>query len=397
MKLVSVAGMVIFLFLCWLLSENKKRIPWKTIIVGILLQLIFALLILKTYVGRIVFDAANVVFMKIIGFSEKGAMFVFGNLVTDTSIGAIVAFKVLPIIIFVSALSGILYFLGVIQFFINLIARVMYKTMALSGAEAFSAASFIFLGIEAVTFIKDYISKMTRSELFVVMSSFMATIASSVMVTYASFGAEPGHLLAASIMSAPAAVVIAKIIVPERDVPETIGTAKIKIEVREHNIIEAAASGTSAGLKLALEVGAMLIAFISILEMINTVFILLGTTFDKVMGYVFSPFAYLMGVPFSEARLVGQLLGIKTVFNEFLAYLKMKEFIAQGLLSQRSVVISTYALCGFANFGSLGIIIAGISSLAPERRCEVASLGIKSIISGTFASFLTAIIANWLI
>ncbi|MBN1621082.1 MAG: hypothetical protein JW871_00640 [Endomicrobiales bacterium] len=396
-RIVSVIGILVFLGISYLLSERKKSINWRIVSWGLILQLAFAVLILKTRIGIVIFSGVRVVFDRVISFSDKGASFLFGSLTTNAEIGAVMAFKALPIIIFVSSVMGILYYLGVIQFFIVIGAKIMQNTMKISGAEALGAALLVFMGIEATTAIQAYIRKMTRSELFVTMSAFMSTIASSVMATYASFGAEPGHLLAASIMSAPASIVIAKIMIPEKDKPETAGIVELKVEKTDHNVIEAAANGASLGLKLALQIGAMLIAFIGLVWMFNSIFEVFGTSFDKIIGYLFSPFAVLLGIPPKEAIIVGNLLGTKTVFNEFIAYLQLKDLIAGGALSPRSIVISTYALCGFANFGSLAILIGGIGGIAPERKKDVASLGIKSIIAGTLACFITATIAGILL
>ena len=348
---------------------------------------------LKTAAGTVLFGGARAVFDRLISFSDKGASFVFGTLVSDQQIGGIFAFKVLPMIIFVSSLMGILQYIGVIDVLVKLGARIMQKTMKISGAESLGAAMLVFMGIESTTALKNYISRMTRSELFVVMTAFMATIAGSVMATYVFFGAEPGHLLAASIMSAPAAIVIAKMLIPETEVPQTSGMNEYTIEKTDSGIIEAAANGASNGLTLALQVGAMVIAFIGLVWMVDAVFGLLGTSFNKVLGYLFAPFAFLMGVPAGEVVTMGQLLGTKTVFNEFIAYMQFKELIATGALSPRSLVIATYALCGFANFGSLAILIGAI---APERKKEAALLGIKSMIAGTLACFMTACIAGML-
>lgn len=396
-RLISVGGMVVFFLLAWLLSENRRKVSWRLVGWGLVLQFLFALAILKTRAGHLIFEGARKGFGLIIGFSDKGASFVFGSLVTDLEIGAIVAFKVLPIIIFVSSLMGILYYFGIIQFFVRFAARIMHRTMGSSGAESLGAALMTFMGIESVTAIKTYIRKMTRSELFTVMTAFMSTIASSVMATYASFGAEPGHLLAASIMSAPAAIVIAKLMIPESEVPATYGGVRFEAEKSESNVVEAAASGASTGLTLALQIGAMLIAFVSLVWMIDAFFGLFHTSFARLAGYIFSPLAFLMGVPWEEAMSVGNLLGTKTVFNEFLAYLELKELIGTGALSPRSITISTYALCGFANFGSMAILIGGIGGIAPERKSEAATLGIKSLIAGTLACFTTATIAGILI
>jgi CNT family concentrative nucleoside transporter len=395
-RLISLTGLFVFIGLSYLLSENRKKVSLKLIFWGIFLQFIFALFILKTKIGFILFDYIRIIVNSIIEFSDKGASFVFGNLVNDTNIGAIVAFRVLPIIIFVSSLSGILYYLGIIQLIVEFIAKIMQRTMKSSGAESFGAALLIFMGIESMTAIKIYIQKMTRSELFTIMTAFMATIASSVMVTYASFGADPGHLLTASIMSAPAAIIISKIMIPEIEVPVTTGKVKFITEKTDKNIIDAAANGASVGLQLALQIGAMLIAFISLIWLLNSIFGLFNTSFEQLMGYLYAPFAFLLGIPWNESIIVGKLLGTKTVFNEFLAYLQLKELIKSGVLSQRTIIITTYALCGFANFGSMAILIGGIGGIAPDKKGIVAELGIKSIISGTIACFMTATIAGLL-
>lgn len=396
-KIQALIGFVVILVLSFLLSEAKKSIKIRIIVYGVILQLFFALIILKTKIGFLIFNYVNIIVYKIIEFSDKGAGFVFGKLVNDPGIGAFVAFRVLPIIIFVSALMGILYYFGIIQFFVKIMAKLMQKSMKISGAESLGAALLIFMGIESSTAIKEYIKRMTKSEIFTYMTAFMSTIASSVMASYVSFGVSAGHLLAASIMSAPAAVMIAKIIIPEREEPETLGYVKFKIEKTEVNIIEAAANGASVGVNLAIQIGAMLIAFVGLIYMIDGILNIFKFSLDKLFGYIFYPFAIILGVPSKEAFKVAQLLGTKTVFNEFIAYLKLKDLIATSQLSERSIVISTYALCGFSNFGSIAILIGGISGIAPDKKSLVAKLGIKSLIAGTFASFLTAIIASLLI
>lgn len=393
-KMISFVGIFVFIALAWIFSENKKKVDWATVAWGLGLQFFFALLILKTRAGLVLFDFTRVVFEKVVGFSDRGAAFLFGSLVNDTGIGAIFAFKVLPIIIFVSSLMGMLYYLGVIQFFVKIGARIMRRSMRLSGAESFGAVLLTFMGIEGVTAISAYIAAMTRSELFVLMSAYMATIAASVMVTYSTFGAEPGHLLAASIMSVPAAVLIAKVMVPETGFPETANVSAGGAPKAEKNIIEAVANGASLGVNLAIQVGAMLIAFISMIWMVNYLLGLIGTSFEEIMGVIFWPFAVLMGIPPGEAATAAKMLGTKTVFNEFIGYLQLKEVIAARTMSPHSIVIMTYALCGFANFGSLAILIGGIGGIAPNRKAEVSSLGVKAIVSGTLASFITACIAG---
>lgn len=394
-RLVSFGGLLVLLGIAFVLSEKKKGIDLRIVAWGLGLQFLLALFVLKTSVGEVLFDAVQEVFLRFIGFSDEGAEFLFGRLATDPSFGAIVAFQVLPIVIFVSAVSGILYHFRVIQTVVKWIAHLMQKTMGTSGAESLGAALFIFLGVESVTAIGKYIQKMTRSELFVIMTAFLATIATSVMGAYVAFGAEAGHLLAASLMSAPAAVVIAKIMIPETGEPLTTGKVEFEPEVNTENAMDAAAGGAINGMHLALNIGAMLIAFVGMVAMAN--YILQGITglsLESIFGYAFSPFAVLMGVPAQDAIRVGQLLGTKTVLNEFLAYQQMTEMAADGRLSPRAITISTYALCGFANFGSVGILIGGLRSVAPNRGKEVATLAIKALIAGTLAAFTTACFAG---
>lgn len=308
------------------------------------------------------------------------------------------AFQVLPIIIFFSAISSVLYHFGVIQIVVQALARIMLHSMRISGAESLAAALFIFMGIESVTAIHKYIEKMTRSELFVVMTAFLATMASSVMAVYSLFGAEVRHLLAASIMSAPAAVVIAKMMIPETEEPLSAGRVDFKPDIPTHNAVDAAASGAASGLRLALNIGAMLIAFVGIVTLINlTMGAAVGFTLNEVFGYLFAPFAIIMGVPLEDAFKVGQLLGTKTILNEFLAYQTMLEMVTAGELNPRSVLICTYALCGFANLGSIAILIGSVGSLIPDRRAEVASLSARAIVSGTLACFMTACFAGALV
>jgi CNT family concentrative nucleoside transporter len=335
--------------------------------------------------------------------SDAGATFLFGRLVTDTEIGAVAAFQVLPIVIFVSALAGVLYHLGVVQLVVKGLARLMQRLMDTSGAESLACALFIFLGIEATTAIAAYIRRMTRSELFTLMTGFMATIAGSVMGAYAAFvGIErAGHLLAASVMSAPAAIVLAKIMIPETEEPMTRGRVRFDPPMEAANLIDAAARGAGQGLKLALNIGAMLIAFVGLVALVNlTLAAATGPlldepmTLERLFGYAFSPLAVAMGVPWEDALEVGRLLGKKTVLNEFLAYLDLKAMIADGSLAPRSILISTYALCGFANFGSVAILIGGLGSIDPDRKGLIARLGVRAIVSGTLAAFMTACFAG---
>lgn len=397
-RLVSLIGIFVFIAIAYGLSINRKAIPWKTVGISFLLQFLTALFMLKTALGIKLFSVLNKIFMAFLSYSDKGAEFLFGSLVKDTKIGAIVAFKVLPVIIFVSSFMAVLAHLRIIEYTIKALAHIFYRTLGISGAEAFSTSLFIFMGIETVTGLKDYVEEMTDSETFLVMTAFLATIAGSVMATYVSFGASAGHLMSASLMSAPAAVALAKIMVPETDTPKTAGDIKsVKYKRHKGNIISAAALGASDGLSLSLQIAAMLIAFIAMIYMLDSWLTPTGLTLEKLFGWIFSPFAFLMGVPWSEAKEVGVLLGTKTVFNEFLAYLQLHGHIVKHTLSQRSIVIASYALCGFANFGSIAIMVGGIGALAPSKRDLVTKLSIRALVAGTLASFMTASFASILL
>lgn len=411
-RLISVAGLFILVGIAWALSENRKAAPWRLVVLGLVLQVVLALLVLRTGFGAAFFEAIREAFDVIREASLQGSRFVFGALTDvivlepDAVVGAeepvlinaVVGFQVLPIIIFVSTAAGMLYHLGVLQAVVRAMAWLMRRTLKTSGAETFATAALVFMGIEAMPAIKAYLRDMTRSELCTIMTAFMSTVAASVLVLYASFGAEPGHLLAASIMSAPAAIVVAKLLVPETQKPKTAGDEWIRVEVESHNVMDGAARGASDGVMLAVNVGALLIAFVSLIYVVNRAcFAVIGITFSELAGYLFVPFAVLMGVPLEDAPSVGQLLGTKTIVNELVAYTELQAMIAEGALQPRSITIATYALCGFANPGSLGILLAGLVGLAPERRHEITQLGVKSFIGGTLAVFMTAAIAGILV
>lgn len=383
--------------MAWGMSENRKAVPWRLIAWGVLLQFGVGLLILHTSLHGYVFRGMEVVTGVLTECTIEGSRFVFGTLAEDANLKALMAFQVLPVIIFVSALAAILQHLRVIQAVVQAMAWLMKRTLKTSGAETFATALLIFTGIESVTAIRAYLRNMTRSELCTIMTAFTATIAGSVLIIYASFGAEPGHLLTASLMSAPAAIVVSKLMVPETGQPETSGDTKVRIDVTTRNVIDAAAQGTSQGLTMALQVAAMIIAFIALVHLLDLMLSVTGYTFVDVLALVFRPFAYLMGVSSGDAATLAQLLGKKTVLNEFLAYLDLKTCIEQGTLSPRGIVIATYALCGFANPGSAGILIAGLDVLVPERRGEVCELSVKAFIGGTLACFMTACVAGVLI
>jgi len=419
-NLVSALGIVVLLGLAWALSAHRRLFPRRTVLWGLVLQFAFALLLLRTAWGQAAFDWLRGAVVQLLAFTDPGAEFVFGPLfrtapqyvehlgpgkswwqavdpVTGSPItlGIVFAVHVLPIIIFFCSLIAILYHLGVMQRLIQGIAWVMQKTMKTSGAETLSVAANIFVGqTEAPIVVRPYLAGMTQSELMAVMVGGFATIAGSVMAAYVRFGIDAGHLLTASVLSAPAALVMAKIMLPETAPTATAGTTRIAASREHANVLEAAAAGASDGVKLALNVGGMLIAFIALVAMINYGLGWLGTSLQEIFGWVFAPLAWTMGIPWDEARTFGNLLGTKIAINEFVAYIQLVEAGHAGALSPRSVVIATYALCGFANFSSLAIQIGGIGAMAPGRRADLARLGLKAMFAGAFASWLTACIAG---
>ncbi|MFA6028469.1 MAG: nucleoside transporter C-terminal domain-containing protein [Elusimicrobiota bacterium] len=416
-QLMSVFGTAVILGVAWLLSKNKGAVNWRTVLWGTALQFIFALLILKTPPGRWVFDAMNLVVLKLLSFQEEGAKFVFGSLALppgrEGSLGFYFAFQVLTTIVFLSSLMSVLYYLGVMQKVVLFFGRIMQYTCKTSGAETLCASANIFVGqTEAPLLVRPYIEEMTESELFCVMVGGMATIAAGVMVAYVSmlqpyFPDVAGHLLAASVMSAPAAIVIAKLMLPETGQPKTLGTLKLEYRDTSANVIEAAAGGASTGMQLALNVGAMLVAFMSLLAMVNwglhrgcALFGHPEIGLEMLMGWLLSPVAWIMGVPWKDCPIIGTLMGEKTILNEFVAYLHMSQYAAAHVADQiayRSYVIGVYALCGFSNILSIAIQIGGIGALAPGRRPDLARLGVKALIAGSLACFLTASIVGILV
>ena len=401
-RMISIVGLLSMVLIAFLLSDDRKKINWRTVLSGIVLQIVFGLLILKTNAGMSVFEGARQFFAGILNFTNEGSNFVFGSLNSPAKVGFVFAFMVLPTIIFMSALMSVLYHIGIMQVVIRFTAKVMVKVMGTSGAESLAAAANIFAGqTEAPLVVKPFVDKMTRSELMALMTGGMATVAGGVLAAYVGLGIDAGHLLAASVMSAPAALVCAKIMVPETETSLSDGEVKMAFEKKSANIIDAAATGAGEGLQLALNVGSMLLAFIALIAMFNGLLSFVGGWFnfsdlslELISGYIFSPVAFLMGVPWAEANAVGALLGKKLVINEFVAYLDLQKQLTT--LSPKSVVISTYALCGFANFSSIAIQLGGIGSIAPERRSDLAKLGVKCLIGGTLACFMTASIAGFL-
>jgi CNT family concentrative nucleoside transporter len=402
-KIISFFGLLALIAIAYGLSTSRKHINWKTVIAGVFLQILIALIILKTSLGQNAFEHIRVLAIKLLDFTNEGSAFIFGDLIKPDKFGFIFAFIVLPTIIFVSSLTSVLYHLNILQKVVEGCAFVMMKVMGTSGAESLSAAANIFAGqTEAPLVVKPYIPLMTKSELLALMTGGMATIAGGVLAAYVGMGIDAGHLLAASVMSAPAALVCAKLMVPETEVSQTAGVVKVKLEKTSVNVIDAATEGAGEGLKLALNVAAMLLAVIALVAMLNAGLGMIGgwfgwpqLSFELVSGYLFSPIAFLMGVPWNECIQVGGLLGKKMVINEFVAYVDLKEMIPN--LSSRAVTISTYALCGFANFSSIAIQIGGIGTLAPNRKKDLAELGIKSLIAGSLACFMTACVASFFI
>lgn len=404
-KFMSFIGLLVMVAIAFSASSSRKNIRWKTVVMGVGLQFALALIILKTPFGLAVFNTAKEAFNGILNYTSEGSRFIFGSLTDIPKSGFIFAFLVLPTIIFMSSLMSVLYHIGIMQKIVEVTARVMMKVMGTSGAESLSAAANIFVGqTEAPLVVKPFVEKMTQSELMALMTGGMATVAGGVLAAYVGMGVDAGHLLAASVMSAPAALVCAKLMVPEVEESQTEGVVKIDLPKTHANLIDAAASGASEGLGLALNVGAMLLAFIALIAMLNGMLSWVGglvgvpqLSFEFVIGYVFAPFAFLMGVPWDDCVEVGVMLGKKTVVNEFVAYMDLQTAIKTAAISERAITITTYALCGFANFSSIAIQLGGIGGLAPSRRHDLAKLGVKSLIGGTLACFMTACIAGMLI
>tara|TARA_B100000949_G_C14273665_1_gene448553 strand:+ start:753 stop:1964 length:1212 start_codon:yes stop_codon:yes gene_type:complete len=403
--MIGLLGIITLLGIAVAMSNNRKQINFRIVGWGLGLQLIFALFILKTPLGKPVFGFLDKVVSKLISFSDAGSDFLFTSFVPDVGFHPSLinfAFRALPTIIFFSSLMAVLYHLGIIQFVVKWIARAMQKTMGTSGSETLSVSANIFVGqTEAPLMIRPFIGKMTQSELMAVMVGGFATVAGGVLAIYVKWLTDipgiAGHLLAASVMSAPAALVIAKIIYPETESSETMGDLKIHVEQNSSNAMEALGNGATDGLKLAANVGAMLVAFISIVALVNYLLSFAGTSMDAILAIVFKPLAWTMGVPWEEAGQMGMLMGKKIVFTELIAYGDLKDIIAEGQISERTAIIASYALCGFANFGSIGIQLGGIGGMAPERKKDLAKLVTKAMVGGALASWLTATVAGILI
>ena len=413
-------GLAVLLGITWLFSNNKKAVDWKLVATGITLQIAFAALVLLVPGGRDVFDWLGKGFVKILSFVNEGSNFIFGSLMDVPKYGFIFAFQVLPTIIFFSALMGVMYHLNIMQAIVRVMAWAITKVMRVSGAETTSVCASVFIGqTEAPLTVRPYISKMTQSELITMMIGGMAHIAGGVLAAYVGMlgGGDPAsqafyakHLLAASIMAAPATLVVAKLLVPETGTPLTRGTVKMEVEKTSSNIIDAAAAGAGDGLRLALNIGAMLLAFIALIALLNAPLTWIGdvtglaaaigkpTNLATIFGYVLAPIAWVIGTPWADATTVGSLIGQKVVINEFVAYMDLSQIIQGNVpgttLSEEGRLIATYALCGFANFSSIAIQIGGIGGLAPDRRQDLAKFGLRAVLGGTIATLMTATIAG---
>ena len=434
-KLQALVGLSLIFCIAYAFSSARRAIDWRTVGWGLALQVIFALVVLKTTVGQRVFETLGGAVTKLLSFADVGSAFVFGILgdrpawerVMSATLGAdgpryvlIFAFQVLPTIIFIAALFAILYYFGVMQLVVRFFAWMMRSVMRASGAESLNVAASIFMGqTEAPLTIRPFLPKMTQSELMTVMTSGMAHISGGIMAAYILFGIEAKHLLTAVIMTAPGTLMMAKMFVPETEQPETLGTVKLKVEKTDVNLVDAAGRGTGEGLHLAMNVGAMLISFLALVALTNALLgaaggwvhehvptvswtfnAWLGTPLNQlslqaILGWVFGPIAWALGVPWRDAGTIGSLLGTRMVLNEFVAYSQLGAL--KATLDPRSFTIATFALCGFANLSSIGIQLGGIGALAPSRRQDLARLGVRAMIAGTLANFVTATIAGALL
>ena len=409
-RLISLFGLLVMIALAFAMSADRRNVDRRLVAAGVGLQFLLALLVLKTGPGQVLFGYIGAFFTALLNYVDAGSSFVFGDAFGEHFF----AFKVLPTIIFFSALMGVLYHLGLVQYVVAAFAWVMQRTLRTSGAESLAAAANVFVGqTEAPLVVRPYVASMTRSELMALMVGGFATIAGGVLAAFVGLGIDAGHLVAASVISAPAALLVAKVMQPEVEESKTLGRVSIEVERTATNVVEAAANSTLDGLRLALNVAAMLIAALGLIALVDGALGLLGQgvgymldieglewSLSAALGYVFAPFAWLMGIEAKDCLLAGELLGKKMVANEFVSYVQLSQWIQpdSGVeLSQRSVTILTYALCGFANFSSIGIQIGGIGGIAPERRRDLARLGFRAMLGGSLACFMTACVAGILL
>ncbi|PWG82163.1 NupC/NupG family nucleoside CNT transporter [Pararcticibacter amylolyticus] len=420
-RFTGLIGIALIFAIAFLLSNNRKAINYRVVFSGLAIQIVLAVFILKVPVGKAVFAWLGALVTKILDFSHAGAEFVFGPLANQLSlsksfgVNAIFFFNIVPTIIFVAVLVSVAYYLGIMQRIVKVVAYAVYKVMGVSGAEALSNVASAFVGqVEAQIMIKPYLKGMTMSELLASMTGSMACIAGGVMAIYISLGVPAEYLLAASIMAAPAALVISKIVWPETQISETKGKVSLEIKKTSANLVDSISHGASDGLKVGLNVIAMLIGFIAIIALVDAILGWIGAglgnmgvslsfigidihhlSLNQILGSIFSVFARAMGVPGKDVHAAGSLMGTKMVINEFVAYLDLAKI--KGSLDPKTLIITSFALCGFANFSSIAIQVGGIGELAPERRTDLAKLGVKALICGTLASYLSATIAGMLL
>ena len=396
-RFVPLLGMLAILIAAFLLSSNRRAIRWRIVVWGLGLQLLVAIFVLRTSTGFTAMDRASQAVVWVLNFAFAGSKFMFGFLGDPKGgSGFIFAFQALPMIIFVASLFSILYYLRILPLLVLGLGKIMFRIMRTSGAESLEVAASIMMGqTEAPLVIRPYLEDLTESELMTVMTAGMAHIAGSVLGAYVLFGAEPRHLLTAVVMTAPGTILISKILVPETETPKTAGHVEMNLERTDVNILDAASRGVTDGLYLALNVAAMLIAFIALIHLADGLLSIAHTSLETLFGHALSPIAWLLGVPWHDAMAVGNLMGTKLVINEFVAFSLLGPL--KGHIAQRSFTIATFALCGFANFSSIGIQIGGIGSLAPGRKQDLARLGFRAVLAGTMANYLAAAIAGLLL
>lgn len=396
-RFIPILGVLVILTIAALLSKNRKAIPWRTVGIGLTIQVLVALFVLRTSLGYWLMSRISAAFVRVLNCSFAGSEFVFGDLGKhQSSLGFVFAFQALPMIIFVAALFSILYYLRVIPVLVVITGRAMAKLLGTSGAESLEVAASILMGqTEAPLVIRPYLKDLTESELMTVMTAGMAHIAGSVFGAYVLFGAEARHLLTAVVMTAPGTIVLSKMLVPETGIPKTAGNVSLAEEDKPINLLDAASRGVSDGLHLALNVAAMLVAFVALIYLVNLGVGTIHTTLQTLLGYPLAPVAWLLGVPWKDAAAVGNLMGTKVVVNEFVAFSMLGPL--KGHIAERSFTIATFALCGFANFSSIGIQIGGIGALIPTRKQDLARLGFRALIAGTLANYMAAAIAGLLL
>ncbi|MGL5082111.1 MAG: NupC/NupG family nucleoside CNT transporter [Microcoleaceae cyanobacterium] len=400
-RLVSLLGILTFIAIGYLMSSSRSSIRWRPVLWGFALQFIIAIFVLKIPGAYLVFDAIGQIITRFLDFTVEGSKFVFGESYDQHPF----AFKVLPTIVFFSSFISILYYLGILQQIVKIAAWIMLKTARTSGAESLSNAANVFVGMtEAPLLVKPFISTMTKSELNTIMTGGFATVAGGVLAAYISFGISAQDLITASVMAAPCALGVSKLLYPETEKPETAGKLELEIEKTAVNVIDAAAGGAIEGAKLAINISALMIAFIALIALLNSILGWFGSWFgfpqlslDSILGMLLYPVAILMGIPISDASQVAALLGKKIVLNEFIAYIDLVELVKNNAISERATRIVTFALCSFANIGSIGIQIGGLSGIAPERRGEIAELGIRAMVGGVLANLIVASTAGFLL